>query len=311
MRKRLLTMTFCALLGGAVQAEDLSDFLPFLQAPEQSSTEDTAGLERRLMDYELEASDLQRRLQGVEEQQSRLEDQLEGFRIYGYGLGQLRRFHVTGQGAESARDFLGRPLWYDAVENEAQTQGSKANERILMTISGRPNSQLEVVSDLNARSIWGGAPQLTTDNIAIRVNSSLISAIAGTYWAEFTPLTLYYAADHPWFESSLFQRPREDWLGEQGIQGSKRKLEGVYSELTLENLYLKGLMSRVRSKDGASPFHRYLTGFSLTLFPQRQSFLGANWVSLADDPSRRPGASYWGSIGRLSCGRISSAAASM
>ncbi len=296
MRKRLLTMTFCALLGGAVQAEDLSDFLPFLQAPEQSSTEDTAGLERRLMDYELEASDLQRRLQGVEEQQSRLEDQLEGFRIYGYGLGQLRRFHVTGQGAESARDFLGRPLWYDAVENEAQTQGSKANERILMTISGRPNSQLEVVSDLNARSIWGGAPQLTTDNIAIRVNSSLISAIAGTYWAEFTPLTLYYAADHPWFESSLFQRPREDWLGEQGIQGSKRKLEGVYSELTLENLYLKGLMSRVRSKDGASPFHRYLTGFSLTLFPQRQSFLGANWVSLADDPSTGSGEAARGEL---------------
>lgn len=296
MKKQLLLIALCVLLANMVQAEDLSDFLPFIQAPLESQAGEFAQMQQLLMDFELELGQVERKVQGLEEQQRRLEGQIEGFQILGCGLGQLRRFQVTGSGAEMAQDFLGRPLWYDAIENEAQIRGSKANEWIALTIIGRPSPQIEVLSDLYVSSIWAGSPRLSTDNIAIRTNFNMIKTIAGTYWAEFTPLTLYYATYSPWFESSYFERRRDNWKEELGRDGNKRKLEGFYSEFNIDTLNIKGLMSRVRSKDGTSPFHRFLTGFSVTLFPQKQNFLGANWVKLADDPSTGSGKAASGEL---------------
>ena len=121
------------------------------------------------------------------------------------------------------------------------------------------------------------------DNVAIKTNFSGFKTTAGTFWAEFSPLTLYYPKAKTWFESSYFTRVRTQWEEEQGIVGNKRKLEGLSLEYDLDNIFLQGFMSKVKDSSGNTR-HRFLTGYAVNVIPFGNNLVGANWLRLADDP---------------------------
>ncbi len=258
------------------------NFLPFVPQS-QGDDVDLTQLQQRLFDSELELGRRLKEIQSLREEQARFDRQLDSFYLTGKGFAQLRRFNIAGEGKTAAKNFLGQPLWYDGVETEAQTQGSKANQQMYLTIVGKPSEQIEVASSIVPSAVWGGGSKLRLDNVVIKANFNNFKTTAGTFWAEFSPLTLYYPQAQSWFESAFYTRQRAQWEEEQGIVGNKRKLEGLSLEYGLNNLFLQGFMSKVKDNSNNSR-HRFLTGYAVNLTPSGKNLLGANWLRLSDDP---------------------------
>jgi len=280
--KKISLLIVCILFSCTTLAA--GPLLPFLPQPQGESTAaDSFQLQQRFLDFELEMGKVMDEMRALASEQAKFENQLDAFYITGSGFGQMRRFYITGDGKGQAKNFLGLPLWYDGVESEAQTQGSKANQRIYLTIVGKPSEQIEVASSIIPSAVWGGSPSLRLDNVAIKTNFSGFKTTAGTFWAEFSPLTLYYPKAKTWFESSYFTRVRTQWEEEQGIVGNKRKLEGLSLEYDLDNIFLQGFMSKVKDSSGNTR-HRFLTGYAVNVIPFGNNLVGANWLRLADDP---------------------------
>lgn len=288
MKKILLTgLLVFSLLGGAL-ADDLSDLLPFLGTGSASSDTDMARLEQRLFELEAELSSLENKIAAVEKTETDLAHQVSAFHIKGSTLGQLRRLNISGQVDGSTVDFLGRPLWYDYVEmpQVPQERGYKANQRMAMTIIGKPAPQIEITSDLFASTAWSGSRSMSVDNIAIRTHLGSLYTEAGVFHRAFTPLTLYWQTPTVWFESELFSQLREEYSNELQQAGNLRRLEGLAVDFVQDNLLLQGLYARVR--DG-NPYHRFLAGFNLNLFPGKDRALSARYVGLKDDPASGEG----------------------
>ena len=160
--------------------------------------------------------ELQGRLENIQKQQTQINHSLDQLRIQGRGFTNFRQLQITGPGAEAAVDFLGRPLWYDPVETDAQLQGSKANQRFNITIAGKPTPQVELRGDLKANIIWvvpDEKTQLTMDNFSLRTDVGPWKAAAGTFCAAFSPLTIYYPRFYAGFESELFSNQRSCGMG--------------------------------------------------------------------------------------------------
>ena len=160
--KKISLLIVCILFSCTTPAA--GPLLPFLPQPQGESTAaDSFQLQQRFLDFELEMSKVMDEMRALASEQAKFENQLDAFYITGSGFGQMRRFYITGDGKGQAKNFLGLPLWYDGVESEAQTQGSKANQRIYLTIVGKPSEQIEVASSIIPSAVWGGSPSLRLD----------------------------------------------------------------------------------------------------------------------------------------------------
>ena len=221
------------------------------------------------------------RLDNIQRQQEEVKHGLDQIHISGQGLAIMRQLEVTGQGKDRAVDFLGRHLWYDAVEGEKQFQGSKANQRVDLTIIGKALPQIEVRSDLKANVIWmvpNEVTKLKMDNFSIRTNFGSWKSQVGSFDTAFSPLTLYYPRYYAGFESELFSQQRNLWYEDLDMtQAPARRLEGIYSQYALGSFRVRGLLSRLRPQ-------RYLFGAQTTVSPREDLLFGVNWVALKDDP---------------------------
>jgi hypothetical protein len=234
-----------------------------------------------LLELRSQLSTLNNELNQLKREQSAVAFMAEQLRINGYSRVTLKKLRIDGAGKDAGLDFLGRPLWYDPVENKAQTAGSKSNQIMKMSLVGKVVPQIEVGTDLVATLTWAGSSSFRTENVAIRANLNQLSMNVGTYWAHLTPLTLYYAQSAPQYESPLFSVQRTDNDLWQNIVGSNRKLEGLKGEYAIEDLKLTGLVARVSS----DPADRFLKAAGLNLAPHSAFNLGLNWLQLTDEPA--------------------------
>ena len=282
MKKIVLISVLILLFVGGALANDFSQLLPHIGTGAASDGEDLARVEQRVFEFEAELGALEAKLKAVQKEEESLANQVAAFQINGSTLGQLRRMVISGQGATSSRDFLGRPLWYDFVEESAgpQTRGNFANQRMTLKIVGKPVPQIEITSDLSAASAWAGNRTFSVDNIAVRTHFGGLYTETGVFHRAFSPLTLYWATPTVWFESELFSQQRYQYSRELQQKDHLRRLEGFATDFVQDNFLVQGLIARVR--DG-NPYQRFLTGFNVNLFPGRNKKLAARYLELKDD----------------------------
>lgn len=239
-------------------------------------------LDSELQKLQMKLDELQIQLQRANEQKSTLSKLLGQLEVRGSSRTQLRNFQLSGSGIDTQEDFLGRLLWYDSLEPGKQLTGSKANEQIKLTLIGRPIPQVELAGNIDFNFTWAGNKSLgPADGIYIKANFDTWQTIAGTYWAQFSPLTLFYQSEEPRYESEFFAQKRKSALEEWSIKGTARRLEGFYGKLEMDELQLQGLVARV----GTSPYHRFLWGLEGNLATSPKLNLTGTWVSLKDDPA--------------------------
>lgn len=224
-----------------------------------------------------EIESLKAEIARLEREQEALFSQIR-FQIRGWTKGTLTRNVLAGQG--EAVDFQGRLLPTGVVGQQF------TNLRLRIGVG----SNVVLLSDLKAALNWASrVTQLSADNFVVRAYDKNMEFTGGTYWASFTPLTLYYAVDDPVFEAPIFKLEREEERTDLGIEPYRRKIEGIVGKYTVNDLGLEGLLARVVSKDRAS-FHRYLWGLRSQLRPREDLAVGVNYVALKDDPASGNGA---------------------
>jgi hypothetical protein len=240
-----------------------------------------------------EINSLQREVARLEGEQEALFSQIR-FQIRGTTKGLVTRNFLTGAGREEAIDFNGG-LLSDGVLGQQQAK---------FTLRMGVGSKVQISNDLTGSLNWASkSTDLKADNFSFQVAEQNWQVRAGTYWAGFTPLTLFYAAYDPEFESPIFQFQRAEERLDLGIEANKRKLEGFQARYALDNFEAEGLLARVQSKDNGAPFHRYLWGLSSYLQPLVGLGVGANYVTLKDDSASGRGApltsELLGAVGEL------------
>ena len=283
-----LILVFCA----AAAAEDYP--LPFMQM--EAEQQDSEDLEQQLWDFQYKLLDVQKTISELKQEQSRLENAQKSVELQGSGAAKVSAFSITGPGAGSALDFLGRPLSYDPVETETQKSGSKANETHSLFFSGRPSPNITITAGIKGSNIWAGSSKFLVDHLAISTDFAQLKTIVGSYWAEFTPLTLSYPSYPVWFESELFSDLKAAYREEQGIKGTGRRLGGLWSQYQIDNFSVQALAAKLRSRDGSNPGprHRFLTGLQMRLLPQADIAVGINWLEVKDDLASGSGAAVDG-----------------
>lgn len=237
-------------------------------------------MQDELQKLQTKISDLQQQLELANKQKSDLAVTLGKLDVKGESNANFRNFNLNGPGIDAARDFLGRTLWYDSIESDKQLTGSKANERISLVLLGRPIPQLAIGSNLEILFTWAGGKQIApADELYISADFDTWQTVAGTYWAQFSPLTLFFPMEKPLFEGDIFAQKRNSWLTEQKIKGNLRRLEGFSGQFQVDNLHVRGLVSRV----AGSPYHRFLYGLEGKLALDPSLELTGNLISYRDD----------------------------
>ncbi|NLC46105.1 MAG: hypothetical protein GX766_03045 [Firmicutes bacterium] len=274
----LLALAAWPVLAASVEGEFSFSFEE--ETPAASDFQLNLELQEEVKKLQGKIEELQGQLELANRQKSDLYSALTRIEIKGTSVTDFRNFHLKGPGAGSALDFLGRPLWHDPIESEMQLTGSKGNERVSLLIVGRPIPQIEVGGDIEFIYTWAGGKQLTpSENIYIKADFGAWQTLGGTYWAQFSPLTLFYPLDQPKFESDIFAQKRSNWLAEQKIKGNSRRLEGFRGQFQVDNLKVTGLVGRVAK----SPYHRFLWGLEGVLAVSPALELTGNFVSYKDD----------------------------
>jgi|GEM_PF-1273115 len=294
MKQVIFLVVLVMVCSVATAVENILPFLPSQVEPSQDDFE----LEHQLWEMDYKLRDMQEAIDNLRQEQNRLENAQKSVELKGSGFASFSNFLIFGDGAENAQDFLGRPLWYDPVESESQTRGSKANETHKLLFIGRPSPNITINAGIKGSNIWAGSTQFSIDRLSIATDFGKIKTLVGTYWTVFTPLTLYYPSYPVWFESELFADIAADYHEDLGILGTQRRLGGVWSQYSAENFKIKGLTAKLRSRDGANPGnrHRFLYGLQLNLLPQDNVSLGLNWVSVKDDLASGTGAAVHGEV---------------
>ncbi len=293
MKRALISLLVIFVCAAAAQGEDYP--LPFLQMQEaqQNNAEE---IEQQLWDFQYQLHAVQKTIDDLQEEQSRFATAQKSVELKGSGAARVSVFSIKGPGAASALDFLGRPLAYDPVEAGAQSDGSKANETHRLSFIGRPSANITITAGIKGANIWAGSWQFSVDHLSIATDFAQLKTVAGTYWAEFTPLTLSYPSYPIWFESELFSDLKSAYQEEQGIKGTGRRLGGLWGQYQIDKFSVQALAAKLRSRDGASPGprHRFLTGLQLRLLPQENVAVGINWLEMKDDVASGSGAAVDG-----------------
>ncbi len=292
--KRAILFLILAVVCSFAAAEEVNDFfpLPFMQMLPEATPQDNFELEQRLWDVRFKLMEVEKTIESLKQDKTNLENLQRSVELRGSAAVKVSTFTITGSGAAKAIDFLGRPLWYDAVEGESQTRGSKANETHKLYFIGRPAPNIAIKAGVKGSVAWAGSSRFSIDELSISTGTSNLQTIAGVYWAGFTPLTLFYPSYPSWFESELFADLKTSYLEDQGIEGNNRRLSGIWGRYEIDNLAIQGLGAKLRSRDGTNPGlrHRFLTGLQIRLLPQNNMSVGINWLEAKDDLASGSGA---------------------